>query len=68
MGCCLSVEQVEGKERNKEIDTQIKRDRINMRKEIKMLLLGKQFPPPFSFVAVTNPIFQVRVNQANRQY
>ncbi|KAG0768190.1 hypothetical protein G6F57_002601 [Rhizopus arrhizus] len=40
MGCCLSVEQVEGKERNKEIDTQIKRDRINMRKEIKMLLLG----------------------------
>jgi guanine nucleotide-binding protein subunit alpha len=47
MGCCLSVEQVEGKERNKEIDTQIKRDRINMRKEIKMLLLGKQFPPLF---------------------
>ncbi|CAO3685113.1 unnamed protein product [Rhizopus stolonifer] len=40
MGCCVSVEQAEGKQRNKDIETQIKRDRINLRKEIKMLLLG----------------------------
>ncbi|KAI9271313.1 G-alpha protein [Sporodiniella umbellata] len=40
MGCCLSLEQAEGKQRSKEIETQIKRDRINLRKEIKMLLLG----------------------------
>ncbi|CAO3693838.1 hypothetical protein G6F70_001692 [Rhizopus microsporus] len=40
MGCCQSTEQVEEKQRNQEIDAQIKRDRVNMRKEIKMLLLG----------------------------
>ncbi|KAI8335208.1 G-alpha protein [Blakeslea trispora] len=40
MGCCNSTEQVEEKQRNQEIDQQIKRDRANLRKEIKMLLLG----------------------------
>ncbi|KAL9545006.1 hypothetical protein PS6_008460 [Mucor atramentarius] len=40
MGCCQSTEQVEEKQRNQEIDAQIKRDRVNLRKEIKMLLLG----------------------------
>ncbi|GAA5799069.1 hypothetical protein HPULCUR_004478 [Helicostylum pulchrum] len=40
MGCCQSTEQVEEKQRNQEIDAQIKRDRVKLRKEIKMLLLG----------------------------
>ncbi|EPB81339.1 guanine nucleotide-binding protein subunit alpha [Mucor circinelloides 1006PhL] len=40
MGCCQSTEQVEEKQRNQEIDAQIKRDRVNLRREIKMLLLG----------------------------
>jgi guanine nucleotide-binding protein subunit alpha len=43
MGCCQSTEQVEDKQRNQEIDAQIKRDRVNIRKEIKMLLLGMIF-------------------------
>ncbi|KAI9311529.1 G-alpha protein [Dichotomocladium elegans] len=40
MGCCQSAEQVEEKQRNEEIEAQIKRDRADMRKEIKVLLLG----------------------------
>lgn len=49
MGCCQSNEQVEEKQRNQEIDAQIKRDRVNLRKEIKMLLLGKRY---FIFVCI----------------
>lgn len=41
MGCCQSSERVEEKQRNQEIEAQIKRDRANMKTEIKMLLLGK---------------------------
>ncbi|KAH8556852.1 guanine nucleotide binding protein alpha subunit [Umbelopsis sp. PMI_123] len=40
MGCCQSVEDQDGKLRNDEIENQLKRDRANMRNEIKMLLLG----------------------------
>lgn len=41
MGCCQSTEQVlEEKQRNQEIDAQIKRDKVIMQREIKMLLLG----------------------------
>ncbi|KAI9319487.1 G-alpha protein [Dichotomocladium elegans] len=40
MGCCQSAERVEEKQRNHEIEAQIKRDRANMKLEIKMLLLG----------------------------
>ncbi len=40
MGCGMSSEDKEGKQRNEEIDNQLKRDRINARNEIKMLLLG----------------------------
>ncbi|KAI9286267.1 guanine nucleotide binding protein alpha subunit [Umbelopsis sp. AD052] len=40
MGCCQSVEDQDGKLRNDEIENQLKRDRVNMRNEIKMLLLG----------------------------
>lgn len=40
MGCCQSNEVHDGKARNEEIDNQIKRDKINMKNEVKMLLLG----------------------------
>lgn len=40
MGCGLSVEEKEGKARNEEIENQLKRDRMQQRNEIKMLLLG----------------------------
>lgn len=41
MGCCQSNEVHDGKARNEEIENQIKRDKLNMRNEVKMLLLGK---------------------------
>jgi guanine nucleotide-binding protein subunit alpha len=41
MGCCNSTEKAEEKQRSQEIDADIKRARVNMRREIKMLLLGK---------------------------
>ncbi|KAG0173803.1 guanine nucleotide-binding protein subunit alpha [Apophysomyces sp. BC1034] len=40
MGCCQSTESQDGKARNEEIENQIKRDKLNMRNEVKMLLLG----------------------------
>ncbi|KAK4688711.1 hypothetical protein P7C73_g1409, partial [Tremellales sp. Uapishka_1] len=40
MGCTQSVEDVAAKARNDEIENQLKRDRQNLRNEIKMLLLG----------------------------
>ncbi|KAJ1928496.1 guanine nucleotide-binding protein subunit alpha [Tieghemiomyces parasiticus] len=40
MGCCMSQEDLEGKRQNEEIESQLKRDRLTMRNEVKMLLLG----------------------------
>ncbi|CAG8433736.1 10428_t:CDS:2 [Diversispora eburnea] len=40
MGCCMSQEEQEGKRKNEEIENQIKKDKLSMRNEIKMLLLG----------------------------
>lgn len=40
MGCGMSSEDKEGKQRNEEIDNQLKKDKMNLRSEIKMLLLG----------------------------
>lgn len=40
MGCGMSTEEREGKARNEEIENQLKRDRMQQRNEIKMLLLG----------------------------
>ena len=40
MGCGMSTEEKEGKQRNEEIDNQLKRDKMLQRNEIKMLLLG----------------------------
>lgn len=40
MGCSQSSESKEGKVRNDQIEDQLKKDRMNLRNEIKMLLLG----------------------------
>ncbi|WVR07038.1 hypothetical protein IAU60_004077 [Kwoniella sp. DSM 27419] len=40
MGCAQSTEDTAAKARSAEIDEQLKRDRANLRNEIKMLLLG----------------------------
>lgn len=40
MGCGMSTEDKEGKQRNEEIENQLKKDRMLQRNEIKMLLLG----------------------------
>ena len=47
MGCGMSTEEKEGKERNEQIENQLKRDKLSQRNEIKMLLLGKitSLPP-----------------------
>lgn len=36
----MSTEDKEGKQRNEEIENQLKRDKMSQRNEIKMLLLG----------------------------
>ncbi|ORX98903.1 heterotrimeric G-protein alpha subunit [Basidiobolus meristosporus CBS 931.73] len=40
MGCCISQEDLDGRRKNNEIDSQIKKDKLSQRNEIKMLLLG----------------------------
>ena len=40
MGCGQSSESKEGKARHEEIENQLKKDKLNLRNEIKMLLLG----------------------------
>jgi len=42
MACCLSEEAKEQKRINQEIEKQLKRDKREARKELKLLLLGKQ--------------------------
>ena len=44
MGCGMSTEEKEGKQRNEEIENQLKRDKMSQRNEIKMLLLGAILP------------------------
>ena len=45
MGCGMSTEEKEGRQRNEEIENQLKRDKMSQRNEIKMLLLGKPALP-----------------------
>jgi guanine nucleotide-binding protein G(i) subunit alpha len=40
MGCGMSTEDKAGKQRNEEIENELKKDRMRLRNEIKMLLLG----------------------------
>lgn len=41
MACCLSEEQREQKRINAEIERQLRKDKRDARKELKLLLLGK---------------------------
>ena len=43
MGCGMSVEEKEGRQRNEEIENQLRKDRMSQKNEIKMLLLGMFF-------------------------
>ena len=40
MGLCMSAEDAENKKRNDEIDLQLKKEKAELKNEIKMLLLG----------------------------
>ena len=66
----MSTEEKEGKQRNEEIENQLKRDKMLQRNEIKMLLLG-QYPHtrPFHRLhsASSNPS-QELVNLASRRF
>lgn len=43
MECCLSEEAKEQKRINQEIERQLRRDKRDARRELKLLLLGKLF-------------------------
>lgn len=55
MGCGMSTEEKEGKARNEEIENQLKRDRMQQRNEIKMLLLGMSRQTPISSQLMSAP-------------
>ncbi|KAF9432526.1 guanine nucleotide-binding protein subunit alpha [Entomortierella beljakovae] len=40
MGCCVSSQEKESRDRGTEIENQLRRDRLQLRNEVKMLLLG----------------------------
>ena len=50
MECCLSEEAKEQKRINQEIERQLRRDKRDARRELKLLLLGKCPPCPFCSV------------------
>lgn len=65
MGCGMSTEEKEGKQRNEEIENQLKRDKMMQRNEIKMLLLG-QSTRDRTLLPATSNTMQVPVNLASR--
>ena len=70
MGCGMSTEEKEGKQRNEEIENQLKRDKMLQRNEIKMLLLGQSSTTPVPTIARTmsNSMTQVPVNPENQPF
>lgn len=52
MGCGMSTEEKEGKQRNEEIENQLKKDRMMQRNEIKMLLLGQFYSQQYPMGAL----------------
>ena len=50
MECCLSEEAKEQKRINQEIERQLRRDKRDARRELKLLLLGESIFPFKSFV------------------
>ena len=53
MGCCTNREAKEQKRINDEIERQLKKDKRDQRRELKLLLLGKLFAC-FNKVLLTN--------------
>ena len=73
MGCGMSVEEKEGKQRNEEIENQLRKDRMSQRNEIKMLLLGMRDRYHLSYrikgrKTADKGRLQVPANPANRPY
>lgn len=70
MGCGMSTEEKEGKARNEEIENQLKRDRMQQRNEIKMLLLGTHAPvAALEFLDIAaDSLAQVLVNLESRRF
>ena len=56
MACCLSEEQKEQKRINAEIERQLRKDKRDARKELKLLLLGKHYF--FTYLKVWKHCFQ----------
>lgn len=48
MACCLSEEAKEQKRINQEIERQLRKDKRDARRELKLLLLGKSFGEPLA--------------------
>ena len=55
MACCLSEEQKEQKRINAEIERQLRKDKRDARRELKLLLLGKNFSKFQPFFQIENP-------------
>lgn len=66
MGCGMSTEEKEGKQRNEEIENQLKRDKMSQRNEIKMLLLGTLNPLSGCTVKVNSNVLQVPESRESR--
>ena len=67
MGCGMSTEDKDGKARNDEIENQLKRDKMQQRNEIKMLLLGTRRNTRIPSLH-TDLTMQALVNRVNLQY
>lgn len=44
-GCCISAEERENQRINEEIEKQLRRDKKDSRRELKLLLLGEHHSP-----------------------
>lgn len=64
MGCGMSTEEKEGKQRNEEIENQLKRDKMLQRNEIKMLLLGEPSSSPCMVVSSVRTLTAEQVRES----
>ena len=67
MACCLSEEAKEQKRINQEIERQLRKDKRDARRELKLLLLGKFFKK-FNFLSINCFRQQVLIDLKNYYY